>query len=161
MMKKLSLACALVAYVCSGTLVCFAESIADNRGILNGPLTDRNLGHRASGEGNVESLRLAIEDLMQTYGGEYPPGEEFLKPLEHEKVQDPNSEEFKALKCGDAQLITPKMAESKRKLLDYTGGYERVELLPVRGTAVRHPPVEAAQLLARICWKWIWEIEWI
>ncbi|SHE29231.1 Mu transposase, C-terminal [Ruegeria intermedia] len=35
-----------------------------------------------------------------------------------------------ALKCGDAQLITPKEAESKRKLLEYTGGYERVEQLP-------------------------------
>lgn len=35
-----------------------------------------------------------------------------------------------AIAVGDAQLITPKMAESKQKLLEFTGGFERVEQLP-------------------------------
>ncbi len=41
-----------------------APTADDNRGVLNGPLTQG--GHKASGEGNRESLRLAIEDLMET-----------------------------------------------------------------------------------------------
>ncbi len=35
-----------------------------------------------------------------------------------------------ALAANDAQLITPKMAENKRRLLEFTGGFERVEQLP-------------------------------
>lgn len=31
---------------------------------------------------------------------------------------------------GDCEVITPKLAENKRKLLDYTGGIERLEQLP-------------------------------
>ncbi len=34
-----------------------------------------------------------------------------------------------ALATHDAQLITPKQAEKKKALLEYTGGYERVEQL--------------------------------
>ena len=41
-----------------------APSAENNRGILNGPLTKG--GHKAKGEGDRESLRLAIEDLMAT-----------------------------------------------------------------------------------------------
>ena len=52
----------------------------DNGGILNGPLMQG--GHRAQGEGNRESLKLAIEDLMATYRDRYPKGESFLKRLE-------------------------------------------------------------------------------
>ena len=36
----------------------------------------------------------------------------------------------KAIAANDAQLITPKMAESKRRLIEFTGGFERVEQLP-------------------------------
>jgi formylglycine-generating enzyme required for sulfatase activity len=53
-----------------------------NGGILNGPLTNRGLGHKASGQGTADSLRLAIKDLMKTYGRKYPKGEEFLKRLD-------------------------------------------------------------------------------
>ncbi|MEL6692733.1 MAG: transposase family protein, partial [Pseudomonadota bacterium] len=35
-----------------------------------------------------------------------------------------------SIAAKDAQLITPKMAESKKKLLEYTGGFERIEQLP-------------------------------
>ncbi|MCK8463206.1 transposase family protein [Aliiroseovarius sp. S1339] len=35
-----------------------------------------------------------------------------------------------AIAAKDAQLITPKMAESRKKLLEFTGGIERVEQLP-------------------------------
>ena len=73
-----------------------------NRGVLNGPLTKG--GHRASGEGDRESLRLAIEDLIATHGSDYPKGKEFLKRLE--AVSDENSDEFRALK-KEALLANP------------------------------------------------------
>jgi len=106
-MKKLFCVCALTVLPSSGAMDCFAERIDDNRGVLNGPLTDRSLGHRASGEGDAESLRLAIEDLIQTYGSDYPQGEGFLKRLEDEKLQDPNSEAFEALKREALLLCNP------------------------------------------------------
>jgi len=34
-----------------------------------------------------------------------------------------------AIKAGDCEVITPKMSESKEELLEFTGGYERVEQL--------------------------------
>ncbi len=57
-------------------------SAEENNGVLNGPLTDRNLGHKASGEGTADSLRLAIRDLMKTYGRKYSKGADFLKRLD-------------------------------------------------------------------------------
>ncbi len=85
-----------------------AASSDDNRGVLNGPLTKG--GHRASGEGNRESLKLAIEDLIATYGNKYPKGKEFLQRLEG--IKDEKSEEFLALK-KEALLANP--------LLDFAG----------------------------------------
>ena len=61
-------------------------------------------GHRAQGEGNVESLKLAIEDIIATYGAKYPKGKEYLSRLE--KITDINSEEFKKLK-KEALLANP------------------------------------------------------
>ena len=57
-------------------------SAEQNGGILNGPLTDRSLGFKATGEGTADSLRLAIKDLMKTYGRKYPKGADFLKRLD-------------------------------------------------------------------------------
>jgi formylglycine-generating enzyme required for sulfatase activity len=74
-----------------------AEPLGENDGILNGPLTDNRFGHRAEGEGDRESLRLAIEHLMATFGSRYPQGAEFLQRLEAEAMSDPKSEAFKAL----------------------------------------------------------------
>jgi hypothetical protein len=59
-----------------------ALSAEKNGGILNGPLTDRSLGFKATGEGTADSLRLAIKDLMKTYGRKYPKGADFLKRLD-------------------------------------------------------------------------------
>ena len=79
-----------------------APSGEDNRGVLNGPLTQG--GHKANGEGDRESLRLAIEDLMVTYSNRYPKGTEFLKRLE--AITTENSDEFRALK-KEALLANP------------------------------------------------------
>ena len=57
-------------------------SAEQNGGVLNGPLTDRSLGLKATGEGTADSLRLAIKDLMKTYGRKYPKGADFLKRLD-------------------------------------------------------------------------------
>jgi len=79
----------------------------DNQGVLNGPLTDQSLGHKAQGEGNHESLRLAIEHLVATYGGRYPKGKAFLARLADPAVKDPNSEAFAALKREALILENP------------------------------------------------------
>ena len=73
-----------------------------NAGVRSGPLMEG--GHRASGEGNRESLKLAIEDLIATYGGKYPRGKEFLGRLE--KITNEKSPEFAALK-KEALLANP------------------------------------------------------
>ena len=104
-MKTSLIVRALAVLLLSATSLCFAQEPEENGGILNGPLNDRNLGHRASGEGNHESLRLAIEHLSNTYGGNYPKGEEFLKRLE--EVQDPGSDEFKSLKREALLVANP------------------------------------------------------
>ncbi len=106
-MKRNSFVIVLSACLLSATSNGFSESSGDNGGVLNGPLTDRNLGHRASGEGDRESLRLAIEDLIKTYGSEYPEGEQFLRRLEDERLDDTNSEEFRALKREALLLANP------------------------------------------------------
>ena len=46
-----------------------------------------------------------------------------------------------AIKVGDCEVITPKMSELKKELLEFTGGYERVEQLP---------PNERRDVLARL-----------
>jgi len=73
-----------------------------NRGVLNGPLTEG--GHKAKGEGDRESLKLAIEDLMATFGDRYPKGEQYLKRLE--SIENDRSAEFLALK-KEALLANP------------------------------------------------------
>jgi formylglycine-generating enzyme required for sulfatase activity len=78
------------------------QAKAANRGVLNGPLTAG--GHRAAGEGNRQSLKLAIEDLIATYGDKYRRGQEFLKRLE--AIQSDRSEEFETLK-KEALLANP------------------------------------------------------
>ena len=79
-----------------------APTTDDNRGVLNGPLMQG--GHRAEGEGDRESLRLAIEDLIETYGNRYPKGPAFLKRLE--LITSETSDEFLALK-KEALLANP------------------------------------------------------
>jgi hypothetical protein len=74
----------------------------DNRGVLNGPLTRG--GHTAEGEGDRQSLRLAIEDLMATYGRKYPGGEGFLARLA--AIESEDSPEFAQLK-REALLANP------------------------------------------------------
>ncbi len=91
----------------SGALNCYSEAATANGGVLNGSLTDKSLGHRAKGEGNHDSLRLAIEDLIKTYGSKYPKGAKYLKRLEGEKAKNVNSEEFKALKREALLLSNP------------------------------------------------------
>ncbi len=104
-MKTSLIVRAFAGLLLSAASLCFAQAPEENDGILNGPLDDRNLGHHASGEGNHESLRLAIEYLSSTYGGSYPKGGEFLKRLE--EVQDPNSDEFKSLKREALLVANP------------------------------------------------------
>ena len=84
------------------------QAKAPNRGVLNGPLMKG--GHKAKGQGDVESLKLAIEDLIKTYGKKYPKGNDYLARLE--KLTNINSPEFKALK-KEALLANP--------LLDFDG----------------------------------------
>ncbi len=78
------------------------ESALPNRGVLNGPLMAP--GHRAKGEGDRESLKLAIEDLMATFGSKYPKGADFLKRLE--AIENDSSPEFQELK-KEALLANP------------------------------------------------------
>ena len=66
----------------------------DNDGILNGPLKEG--GHKATHEGTKESLEMAIQDLMEAFGDQYPKGAEFLGRLE--KMTDSSSEGFEDLK---------------------------------------------------------------
>lgn len=79
-----------------------APAADTNRGVLNGPLTTG--GHKATGEGDRESLRLAIEDLIATNGGAYPKGKEFLERLA--AITNEKSPEFLALK-KEALLANP------------------------------------------------------
>ena len=60
----------LVLILLALNLAMDAAPADDNRGVLNGPLMQG--GHRAQGEGNCTSLKLAIEDLMATHGDKYP-----------------------------------------------------------------------------------------
>ena len=98
----------LLALLILRTLATGASTADDNRGVLNGPLMKG--GHRASGEGNRESLKLAIEDLTATHGSKYPKGKAFLQRLE--TIKDEKSADFLVLK-KEALLANP--------LLDFDG----------------------------------------
>jgi len=76
--------------------------VEENDGVLNGPLM--NGGHSAQGEGDKESLQLAIQDLIDTFGAKYPHGKIYLERLA--KIQDLNSAEFQELK-KEALLANP------------------------------------------------------
>ena len=78
---------------------CPSES--ENDGVLNGPLTRGGL--KVTSEGNKESLQLAIEDLMTTFGSAYAGGGSYLARLA--AVQE-GSDEFNALK-KEALLANP------------------------------------------------------
>ncbi|MBF0196963.1 MAG: SUMF1/EgtB/PvdO family nonheme iron enzyme [Planctomycetes bacterium] len=75
-------------------------SQADNDGILNGPLTNKAKTIKSD---PLENLKLAIEDLMKTYGKQYPKGEEYLSRLE--KMNSVNGD-FEKLK-KEALLANP------------------------------------------------------
>jgi len=94
----------------------------DNDGVLNGPLVTG--GHRAEGEGDRESLRLAIEDMVATHGDRYPRGQEFLTRLA--AITDKNSAAFAELK-REALLANP--------ILDF----EKVLVVRSRGGGRRYP----------------------
>jgi len=72
-----------------------------NDGVLNGPLTKG--GHKARGHGDPASLRLAIEDLVATWGDKYPNGRKYLERLEKAA---PGSDEFRALQ-REALMANP------------------------------------------------------
>lgn len=81
------------------------SEVPQNDGVLNGPLACQNLGHRAKGQGDAESLKLAIEDLMQTYGSKYSGGENFPARLDG-VTNNITSPEFLNLK-KEALLANP------------------------------------------------------
>jgi len=93
-----SLEAILVAGVALTLSLSCGAAPAPNGGILNAPLTDLKLGHKATHEGNRDSLRLAIEHLIATYGDQYSKGSAFLKRLESPAMSDPKSAAFLALK---------------------------------------------------------------
>ena len=55
---------------------------------------------------DFRGLRLAIEDLVDTYGAEYPQGKEYLSRLRELKEGSPGKEEFKELQ-SEALLANP------------------------------------------------------
>ena len=73
-----------------------------NDGVRNGPLTKG--GHKAKGEGTRASLKMAIEDLIKSFGAKYPKGKQYLAQLE--KIKDEKSPAFLALK-KEALLANP------------------------------------------------------
>ncbi len=66
-----------------------------------------------------ESLRLAIEDLIATYGARYPRGKEFLKRLDTIEAEVATPENAKSLEDlqRDAMLANPLMAFDKLLLI--------------------------------------------
>jgi formylglycine-generating enzyme required for sulfatase activity len=116
-----------MALVClsAGAIRASASSADGNRGVLNGPLNDRSKGHKAKGEGNHETLRMAIEDLIKTYGNRYTKGREFLERLKDDKVRDVNSEAFKALKKEALLLSNPGIDFDKILMVKVNGRGKR------------------------------------
>jgi formylglycine-generating enzyme required for sulfatase activity len=99
----LSLLVAFQALACLGATDVTAPAEAQaNRGVLNRALLGP--GHKTNSEGDRESLRLAIEDLISVHGSGYPGGKKFLARLE--KIEDEKSSEFLALK-KEALLANP------------------------------------------------------
>jgi len=120
-----------------------------NDGVLNGPLTDRKMGHKEKGQGNHATLRMAIEDLIKTYGSKYPKGAKFLKRLDEDKVKNINSGEFKALKREALLLANPAIDFDKILLVKahkdgnrYTANWQTREASKEEGQRVRLRDVE-------------------
>ena len=78
------------------------KTVSENDGVMNGPLLEG--GYSKVTKGTKESLRMAIEHLMATYGKQYPRGTLFLKRLE--KMKDNKAAGFEALK-KEALLANP------------------------------------------------------
>ncbi len=71
----------------------YSVSPEDNRGVLNGPLVNRTVPPKRDPR---ESLQLAIDDLIATYGDTYPGGEAFSKRLKAmTSAEDPGFEDLK------------------------------------------------------------------
>ena len=86
----------LGSILCPGNPSPVSYGPPENDGVLNGPLTDKSLGHKAANEGTRKTLKMAIEYLIATYGENYPLGKDFLARLE--TVSDETGPEFLALK---------------------------------------------------------------
>lgn len=95
----------------------------ENRGILNGPLVKRKVPKPMD---QKESLRLAIEDLIATFGDKYPEGKNYLEKLKSIKsAKDP---QFEILK-KEALLANPlidfdKLLIIKRKGLSMPANWQ-------------------------------------
>ena len=107
----------LLACLIAGSTALAAPTAEPNRGVLNGPLTKG--GHKATGEGDRESLRLAIQDLIATNGSAYPKGKEFLNRLT--AITNEKSPEFLALK-KEALLANPLLDFDHLLMVRSSGG---------------------------------------
>jgi formylglycine-generating enzyme required for sulfatase activity len=137
-------------------------AVEPKNAVRNGPLNDRELGHKAQHEGNRESLRLAVQYLIDTYGDRYPRGAEFLKRLDAEVMGDATSGPFLALKREALLLENPAidfdrmlLVQAKRNGKRYSANWQtrvscdsRSRLDKKLGTRV--PSYEDALLLAPI-----------
>ena len=103
-MKNIPVLFVVLTGLLVGSFDGLAQKAEDNRGVLNGPLTDTRLGLGNKEDGSYESVKLAIEDLIKTYGPKYPKGPEFLKRLEDPECKRRGSAKRKALQ-RDALLI--------------------------------------------------------
>ncbi len=88
-----------------------------NDGVLNGPLTRGGL--KIKSHGDKESLRLAIRDLMDTFGNKYPKGQNFLNRLE--TIKSEKSKEFEQLK-KEALLANPLLDFDKLLMVRHRKG---------------------------------------
>lgn len=87
----------------------------DNQGVLNGPLLNRKVPEPMDPK---KSLKLAIEDLIATFGDEYSKGNEFLEKLKN--IKSSENEEFKTLK-REALLANPLLDFDKIMLVKRKG----------------------------------------
>ena len=92
----------------------YAVSPEANRGVLNGPLQKRKIPARKNPK---DTLKAAIEDLIQTYADQYPKGKEYLAKLAAMKAADPG---FEALK-REALLANPILDFNKIMLIKRKG----------------------------------------
>ena len=93
------------------------EAPENNDGVYNAPLMTGGL--KAENEGTKESLRMAIEDLIDSCGNHYPDGKTFLKRLEG--IDDENSDAFLQLK-REALLANPLLDFEKLLLVRSNAG---------------------------------------